>query len=285
MKKILLSALLMTTLTVTSQAAVAKDQVKLQADIAEAKAQKSKAEDTLKALQAQLPPNEQIMTNVKLGYIQTDGNTQTQTFSLDASVKKAFGKNNLSLILNGQYGSDTTTDATTNVSTKKETNNKYFAEGAYGYSFLETLSFTYIIGYKNDKFSSYDYQSYTGPGLKYLALKNATNELHFEASALYSKDKQQTSTPDFDETYGSYRAKLNYTLNILDNLKFEQEASYRASFSDAENYFVFSKSALSSKISDIFSAGISYKIDYSNLVFAGLEKTDTTLEAFLSIDY
>jgi len=275
MKKIVLSALVMAMLSVTSQADVAKDQVKLQADIEEAKAQKSKAEATLKALQAQLPPNEQIMTNVKLGYIQTDGNTQTETFSLDANVKKAFGKNNLSLLLSSQYGSES----------DREINNKYFVEGAYGYSFLETLSFTYIIGYKNDKFSSYDYQSYTGPGLKYLALKNSTNELNFEASALYSKDKQQTNTPDFDETYGSYRAKINYTLNILDNLKFEQEASYRASFSDTENYFVFSKSALSSKISDIFSAGISYKIDYSNLVLAGLDRTDTTFEAFLSIDY
>jgi putative salt-induced outer membrane protein len=285
MKKIVLSTLAITMLTLTAHAEVAKDQVKLQADIATAKAQKAKAESTLKALQAQLPPNEQVMTNVKLGYIETNGNTETQNFSLDATIKKAFGKNNLSLILNGQYGSDTTTDTTTNISTKKETNNKYFVEGAYGYSFLETISFTYIIGYKNDKFSSYDYQSYTGPGLKYLALKNAKNELNLEASVLYSKDKLQINNPDFDDTYGSYRAKLNYALDILDNLKFEQEASYRASLSDSENYFVFSKSTLSSKLSDIFSAGVSYKVDYSNLVFAGLERTDTTLEVFLSIDY
>jgi len=32
-----------------------------------------------------------------------------------------------------------------------------------------------------------------------------------------------------------------------------------------DNYFVYSKSALSSKISDIFSAGLSYKVDYINM--------------------
>ena len=285
MKKIVLSSLLLSTLALSAQAAVAKDQVKLKADIETAKAEKKSAEASIKELEAQLPPNEQVMTNVKIGYIETDGNTETQTFSLDANVKKSFGKNNLSLILSGQYGSDTTTDATTNITTKKDTNNKYFVEGEYGYSFLKALSLTYVAGYKNDKFSSYDYQFYTGPGLKYLALKNDSNELNLEASVLYSNDKLQKSDPKFEETYGAYRAKLNYALDILENLKFEQEASYRASFDDADNYFVFAQSTLSSKISDIFSAGIAYKVDYSNLVASGLERTDTTLEAFLSIDY
>jgi len=285
MKKIVLSSLLLSTLALSAQAAVAKDQVKLKADIETAKAEKKSAEASIKELEAQLPPNEQVMTNVKIGYIETDGNTETQTFSLDANVKKSFGKNNLSLILSGQYGSDTTTDTATNITTKKDTNNKYFVEGEYGYSFLKALSLTYVAGYKNDKFSSYDYQFYTGPGLKYLAIKNASNELNLEASVLYSNDKLQKSDPKFEETYGAYRAKLNYALDILENLKFEQEASYRASFDDADNYFVFAKSTLSSKISDMFSAGIAYKVDYSNLVASGLERTDTTLEAFLSIDY
>jgi putative salt-induced outer membrane protein YdiY len=117
-----------------------------------------------------------------------------------------------------------------------------------------------------------------------MTYKSARQELNLEGSILYSMDQQKVKT-NLDENYGSYRAKLLYSLNILDNLKFDEEASYKGSFNESDNYFIFSRSALSSKISDMFSAGISYKIDYSNLVLANVEKQDNTFEAFLSIDY
>jgi putative salt-induced outer membrane protein YdiY len=278
MKKIVLSSLLLTTLTLTAQAAVAADQVKLKADIEASKAKKSEAEANLKALQAQLPPNEQIMTTLRLGYVNVSGNSETETFSLYADAKKAWDKHNVSLVLDSQYG---TSDNEENV-------NKVFVEGNYGYSFIPTLSATLVIGYKTDKFSSYDYQSYVGPGLKWITYTSARQELNLEGSILYSMDQVDedlVSNSSLEENYASYRAKLLYKLNILDNLKFDQELSYRASFDESENYFVFSRSALSSKISDIFSAGISYKIDYSNIVAPNLETTDKTLEAFVSIDY
>jgi len=275
MKKIVLSTLLLSTLALTASAEVAKDQVKLKADIEAAKAEKSKAEASLKALQAQLPPNEQVMTTIRLGYISTTGNTETETFSLYADAKKAWNKHNVSLVLDGQYGS---TDST-------ETVNKVFVEGNYGYSFIASLSMTAVAGYKNDKFSSYNYQSYAGPGLKWLTYKSTIQELSLEGSILYAKDDAKAANTGLEESYGAYRAKLLYSLNILDNLKFEQEASFKGSFDESDNYFIFSRSALSSKISDMFSAGVSYKVDYANLVLAGIKQQDNTLEAFLSIDY
>jgi len=275
MKKIVLSTLLLSTLALTASAEVAKDQVKLKADIEAAKAEKSKAEASLKALQSQLPPNEQVMTTVRLGYINTTGNSETDTFSLYANAKKAWDKHNLSFMLDGQYGK----------ADGKENTNKVFAELNYGYSFIESLSITAVAGYKNDKFSSYNYQAYVGPGLKWLTYKSVKQELSLEGNIFYAQDELQIQSPDFDENYGAYRAKLLYNINLLDNLKFEQEASYKSSFNDSENYFLFSRSALSSKISDIFSAGISYKIDYTNLVAASKKQSDNTLEAFLSLDY
>jgi len=52
-----------------------------------------------------------------------------------------------------------------------------------------------------------------------------------------------------------------------------------------DTYFAFSKTALSTKFSDIFSAGISYKVDYSNSPATGKEYTDRTFTANLIIDY
>lgn len=255
------------------------DQAKLKAEIKKAKADKKILETRIKKLQAKLPPNEALLTNVKLGYIKTDGNTQTQTFSLDTKAKKAWKLNILEISINAQYGE----------SDSLETNNKYRTELSYKYSMSKNLSITYLLGYKYDKFSSYDYQIYTGPGLQYLALKTKKQKLNFEGSILYSIDKLQkkyiVSNPNFKELYSSYRTKINYDLQVFKNLKFNQELSYRSSFEEVQNYFIYSKSAFSSKISNMLSTGISYKIDYTNQVAIGVNQKDTTMEAFLSIDY
>ena len=230
-------------------------------------------------LMASAPQNQEIITKAKLGYTKTDGNTDTEDFTLEGKVKKEWDANALALTLDAQYGK---------VASLK-TKNKYFAELEYTYDITSALAFSTVLGYKYDEFSSYDYQLYIGPGLKYTAIKSDLQTLELEASLLYSKDELQdiyvATTPDFVDAYGSYKAKLTYELQVLENLKFNQEASYRASFDDAKNYFVFSKSELSTKLSDIFSAGVSYKIDYTNLVQTGIEKRDNTLTAFIGLEY
>ena len=153
--------------------------------------------------------------------------------------------------------------------------------------FTETLSFVYVVGYKDDSFSSYDYQVYTGPGVKWKAYSSNRQKLNLEGSILFSQDKFINVTPAEDEknTYSSYLVKLAYELKIIENLTFNQDISYRSAIEDSNNYFVLSESKLSSKISDIFAVGISYKIDYTNEVSPGIKQRDNTLSVFLSVDY
>jgi putative salt-induced outer membrane protein YdiY len=54
---------------------------------------------------------------------------------------------------------------------------------------------------------------------------------------------------------------------------------------DSDNYFVTSKTAIESKMSDIFSLGVNYKVDYANKVAQGTERTDETFTVSLIIDY
>lgn len=249
----------------------------LAAEIAAAKAEKAAAEDKLKALEAKLPQNQDIMTYAKFGYIKTDGNTNTEVASIDGIIKKAWGKNSVKFIFDAQYGK---ADSIVN---KK----KYLTELQYAYLFTETLSFTYMIGYKKDYFSSYDYQVYTGPGAKWKAYSSDRQKLNLEGSILFSQDKLRNVTPPEDDknTYSSYLVKLAYQLKIIENLTFNQDISYRSAIEDSNNYFILSESKLSSKISDIFAVGISYKIDYTNKVSPGIKQRDNTLSAFLSVDY
>ena len=214
-----------------------------------------------------------IISHAELGYVSTTGNTETETFNFDGSVKKDWEKHAAILKANAAYGKDG----------EIESKNKFFIEGAYDYKFTDTVAFNYIAAYKQDKFSGFDSQIYTGPGVKYKALKNEQHALDLTASVLYSID--DIEDVEENEEYASYKAEVAYAWQVLENLKFNQDLSYRASFEDNENYFIFSKSALTTKISDIFSAGISYKVDYTNLAPTGKEQRDNTLAMNLILDY
>ena len=252
---------------------------------------------TLGALAFGADNPDQLVTHTELGYIQTQGNTETETFNLDANAKKGWGKHIFSLSLDVQYATEK----------KIETKNKSVTELQYNYDLTPKIAFGYLFGFKKDRFSGYDYQLYTGPTAKYSALKSKTQNLSFELGALYAQDNiedihydatntaiaypnpnnLQTVTTKYGkiENYGSYRLKGVYNQQLLDNLKFAQELSYRASVKNDRNYFVTSKTALTSKLSDIFSAGISYKVDYMNLPASDKEYSDRTFTANLIIDY
>ena len=236
-----------------------------------------------------------LKTHAEAGYIQTDGNTKTKTFNLDATAKKEWGKHEGEIHLDGQYADD---DGV-------ETKNKYLIELNYNYSFTDRLALDYLIGYKDDKFSGYDYQFYTGPGAKYKAIVTDQHNLTLSGNILYSQDKAMDvrydsngdivdypyetptvrSEPGDTKDYAGYRVKGEYEYKITKSLTFNQDLSIRGDFDDASNYFVFSKTALSSKLSDIFSAGVSYKVDYAHLPPSDKKSTDSTFTFNLIADF
>ena len=254
------------------------------------------ASSLVMAAEPDLKKDDTLVTHTELGYIETQGNTQTKTFNLEAKAKKGWEKHILHLLFDGQYASDK------NIENK----NKFYTELEYDYEFTDRFAFDYLVGYKQDKFSAFDSQFYTGPGAKYKAIISKKHNLSLEGNILYSVD--EISDIEYDaagnvinypnpnkttvasvvkgksDDYAAFRAKAVYGWQMLENLKFDQELSYRSSFEDTDKYFVYSKSALSSKISDIFSAGISYKVDYVNEA-GEKDNTDTTLTLNLIMDY
>jgi putative salt-induced outer membrane protein len=220
-----------------------------------------------------------LKTHAEFGFLDTKGNTKTTTYSGMIDLKKSIDVHNLELKADAQYAK---ADDTTNA-------NKFAILFNYDYAFNKTISLNYVAGYKDDKFSGFKYQWFTGPGVKWNAFKDEKQSLSMDLSILYSYDKIETEyiatgSQDYND-YAAGRATLTYEWQILENLKFNQDLSYRADLSDTDTYFVYSKSALSSKISEIFSAGISYKVDYVNVPPADKEHTDRTLTANLILDY
>lgn len=294
MKKTLFSIIASTTL-VLAQEAVDLEQIKAQ--IAEKKAQQKEIESTIDALKAQLPQNTAFITHTEIGYIKTDGNTRTETFNLDANAKKQWEANSLAIMIDAQYASNEGV----------ETKNRYTIELNYAYDFNSRFSFDYLVGYKDDRFSGYDYRAYTGPGAKYKLIDTSAHTLSAQGNILYSRDSEEDANYAADgtqilypnpnnivaattvvgtrEDYASYRAKIVYDWQIAENLKFGQDISFRSAFKEEENYFVISKSAFTSKLTDILSAGMSYKVDYTNLPAEGKKHADETFTFNLIIDY
>lgn len=216
---------------------------------------------------------EKLITHAEFGFISTSGNTDTTAYNLDLNMKKAWAKHHLNFLVDAQYADDS----------GAETNNKFLTEFQYDYDITDKLAFSYLLGYKEDKFSAYNYQAYTGPGAKYKAIEAEKHNLTVEGNILYSQDESEA--PKVTNDYTSLRAKGVYEWKILENLKFTQELSYRVEVDETDNYFVFSKSAFVNKISDIFSFGIGYKVDYVNTTPASTEHADKTLTANLIIDF
>lgn len=240
--------------------------------------------------------NDAFISHSELGFNKTDGNTDTTTLNLDAKAEKNWGVHAFTASIDGQYAENNGI----------ESKNKFVAELNYDYAISDRLGFNYLIGYKDDKFSRFDYQIYTGPGAKYLVFKDDIHNLTVDGNLLYAKDSIArvnydtngdivkypnaddvaivTYDPSYTESYAAYRLRGVYERQLLENLKFGQELSYRSSFKDQSNFFVYSKTSLSTKLSTLFSAGVSQKIDYVNLP-GEKEKTDTTLTANLIMDY
>lgn len=293
MKKVLLSFLLIATVSYA-------EPVGIEQEIGQIEVQIKRLQDRKKFLEAQLTQKEEVAvveektkeetkkedlgfkTHVELGYLATSGNTDTVTYNFDGNIKKEWDKHVLTLSLLKIYGEEN----------QVENKNSLFTELDYYYKFTDRFAFDYMIAYKEDKFSGFNNQVYTGPGLAYKAINEKTQTLFLKGNVLYSRDDVEETTTagvgnddaHIDE-YGSYKAQLLYKYDIFKNLKFSEDFRYRGAFDDKENFFIYSKAALSSKLSDIFSISLSHQIDYVNQEVEGKTSTDKTTMFNLIIDY
>lgn len=237
-----------------------------------------------------------LKTHTELGFIKTSGNTDTKTYNVDATIEKEIEKHIFKLSLLMIYGEEDS----------KENKNRLFTELNYYYKFSDRFAFNYSAAYKEDKFSGFENQIYTGPGVVYKLVDEEKHTMFIKGNALYSRDEIEDTRIDpstgdqvdypypsgsirqndgYTDDYISYKLQALYTWNILKNLKFTEDFNYRSQLDEGENYFIYSKSALTSKLSDIFSFSLSYQVDYINEPADGKTTTDETTMFNLVIDY
>lgn len=216
--------------------------------------------------------NGDIVTHSEFSYIDTKGNSNASSLAFEGNGKTKWDEH----ILRGHA------DAYQSSSNGTTSKNKWSVELNYDNQFDETYSLNYMIGYKEDRFSGYDYQFYTGPGAGIKVLDEKEHKLDLQANILYDKDKP--SNYESDEYFSSKFGAI-YRWIIQENLKFIQEATYRVKLNDTQYYFLYSKSAIESKINSTLSMGVSYKINYANTPPPPSVHADRTFMVSLIIDY
>lgn len=213
-----------------------------------------------------------LLTHSEFSYINTQGNTNTSSLAFEGSAKQGWEMHLIRAHADAYRSEDE----------GKESKNKYSVELNYDYQFAPHFSLNYLLGYKEDRFSGFDYQFYTGPGMGLKVLDSNVQKLDFQGNLLYAKDK-----PDFlpSDEYLSTKLGGIYEWKIQEHLKFIQEATYRVNLEETKYYFLYSKTALETKINSNFSMGVSYKVDYVNTPPPPSLHSDRTFLVSLIIDY
>lgn len=213
-----------------------------------------------------------IITHSEFSYINTKGNTDTTSLAFEGSAKKQWDAHIFRLHADMYKSTDSGT-------TSKD---KWSSEFNYDYQICPRTSINYLVGYKEDRFSGFNYQLYTGPGMVAKVLDSTKHKLDLQANILYGEDKPENLSTN---SYFSSKVGVIYHWQIQENLKFIQEATYRMNLEVSEQNFFYSKTAIETKINSTLSMGISYKVDYVNTPPPPSVNTDQTFLASLIIDY
>jgi len=217
--------------------------------------------------------NGDIASHSEFSYINTKGNTNTTSLAFEGNAKSKWDLHIFRVHADAYRASNNGTTA----------KNKWSTEFNYDYQFDEVISTNYMIGYKEDRFSRFDYQFYTGPGLGWKVMDDPSEKLSLQGNILFAEDKPQ-EIPKND--YFSSKIGADYQWKIQDNLKFIQEATYRVNLEETKYWFAYSKTAIESKINSTLSMGVSYKVDYVNTPPPlTLSHTDKTFMVSLIVDY
>ncbi|MFA6789568.1 MAG: DUF481 domain-containing protein, partial [Arcobacteraceae bacterium] len=209
--------------------------------------------------------------HLELSYVQTNGNTNTTTFSSKLEGTAALSKTE-SIKAKGSVLYSTNEENTSA--------NKYNLELDYNYMINEKLYSYMGINYIKDELSDYDYRLNMGPGLGYKLIEDEIQTVDIQGGLDYAYDKYNDGLKD---NYLAGRSELNYKYKLSQSVEFKQMLSYLASFEDSEKYFVVSDSAIKVKMTQNLSLGISYGIDYTNKTIK--ENTDTKFLTSLIVDF
>ncbi|MCG6968762.1 MAG: DUF481 domain-containing protein [Gammaproteobacteria bacterium] len=214
---------------------------------------------------AKAPPVDPYKGNVELGYVNTSGNTETQTLNAKAKVEALYDKWRQTLQLEALNSSDG--DVTTAERYTASMKSDYrFSKRDYAYG---------LLSYENDRFSGYDYRTSVNLGYGRRVIDTTPLWLELEVGPGYRFSKL---SDDGDQDEAVLRLAGSLGWQVSESALFEQDLSTEIGEDDTISKSV---SALSMQIIGSLAMKLSYVYRYVSDVPVGVQKKDTETSATL----
>jgi putative salt-induced outer membrane protein len=198
-------------------------------------------------------------TSAELGYVNTSGNTNTETlvFKFDTAYEIEKWKHQ------GHFETlKTTTDDVT-------TADKMLVTAQSDYKFTKRDYFFGLVSYEDDRFSGFEYQAKLSVGYGRKVILTERHELDAEIGPGYRNFKEDNAPDSEDEAFARLAAKYKWA--ISDNSEFKQDLV--ADFGEKQDEWK-SVTALKSNINKTLALKLSYTVKYLDVVPVGNDNYD-----------
>ena len=211
-------------------------------------------------------------------YLQTDGNTESQTLSADAKIQRSFSRAKITAEGKGLYGKkeDDTTEKSWIASLKFDQN---VTDRTYLYA-LETADRNTLKGIE----IRFNHQG----GLGHYFIKAEKDTLKVEIGAGYVREHQVLVDPSDPlskikdkKGYPSGRAYGEYTHTFTETTRFEQTVEYLPNLREMEDYMINEESAFITNLFGQFALKVSFSVTFDHLPPEGFKKSDRLFKTAL----
>ncbi len=200
--------------------------------------------------------------NLELSYLNTSGNTHSETFVAAGKVEHAFENSKLSLDARAIYGKkDEVTSDKSWIGTLKYDYN--VTERTYAY-LSETL--------ERNTLKGITLRSTSTIGLGHYFIKTSTDSLRGELGFGYTRENQVDPSPD--RGFPTARLFGGYGHAFTEKTRFEQTVEYLPDLKRGDNYLINEESSFITNLMGNLAFKISYAIFYNNLPPPGFKKED-----------
>jgi len=196
--------------------------------------------------------------SAELGYIQTDGNSDSQTLIVAFDGKTTYSK----------WEHFITLEALNSSQNDERSAEKYLAGLQSDYNLSDRAYLLSSLNWEKDRFSGYAYQASWVFGGGYKVIKSDTHNLRLELAPGFRVSEPEPGEKQEEEVV---RAMEKYSWKISKTSSLDQ--SLTSEYGDSNTLTRF-KIALTSQINGSLSMKLGYGIKHNSDVAPGLEKTD-----------
>ena len=207
--------------------------------------------------------------NLEFSYLETSGNSNSQTLSTAGKLERAFSRSKLTAEGKAIYGE------------KDEITSDRNWSGSLKYDFLasDRMSVFALEAVERNVLKGLEFRYTHQGGLGYRLIKTGKDTLRLEVGAGYMREDRVDPFND----YGFPTARLfgGYLHSFDDKNRFEQTVEYLPNLREGEDYMINEVTSLISNLMGNLAMKVSFEVNYDNLPPPEFQKSDRIFKTAL----